>query len=112
MALKTETALLTGLATAAVVVAVYQHNLPPAAQVRASAPGNPHVASSRRQAAIIAAGVVGAISILAKDPTVFVIGGATLIALDVTHRAANATDHTTGKIPQPAPDATAAPTGQ
>lgn len=111
MALKQENALLTGLAVAAVVVAVYQHNMPSVAAVRGSQPDNKHVAASRRQAAIITGGIVGAISLLAKDPTVFVIGGSTLIALDITQRMANATDHKTGKVPSVAPDATAAPTG-
>lgn len=111
--LKTEDALITGLATAAVVIAVYQHNLPAVAQVRASAPNNKHVESSRKQAAIISLGVVSGIALIARDPTVFVIGGSVLIGADLAHRLANATDQKSGKIltPDTTGDATAAPTG-
>jgi hypothetical protein len=109
MALKQEDALLTGLATAAVVYAVYQTHLPTVAGVRASKPGNKAVEASRKQATVIAVGVVAGISLLARSPTVFVIGGAMVIGLDVVHRMANATDNTTGKVVDAGTDATAAP---
>lgn len=110
MALKQQDALLTGLATAAVVITIYQHNMPAVAQVRASKPGNQHVSASRQQAAIIGVVIVAGISWLAKDPTVWVVAGTTLVALDISQRMANATDNVSGKIPAAAPDATAAPT--
>lgn len=109
MALKQEDALITGLATAAVVYAVYQTHLPTVAGARASQAGNKHLAASRKTATIIAAGVVAGISLLAKSPTIFLIGGGTLILLDISHRLANATDNVSGQIPTTAPDATAAP---
>jgi hypothetical protein len=109
--LKQEDALVTAAATAALVYAVYQTHLPTVAGARASDAANPHLSASRKSATIIAAGVVGAISLLAKSPTVFLIGGGTLVALDFVHRAANATDKTSGQIPPAGPDATAAPIG-
>jgi hypothetical protein len=112
VALKQQDALITGLATAAIVIAVYQQHMPGVASEKASAPGNVHIGSARHSAALTAAAVVGGVSILAHDPTVFVIGGSVLIALDVAHRAANATDNQSGKIPMPSTDQTAAPTGQ
>jgi hypothetical protein len=114
MPLKQEDALITGLATLAVVGAVYQLHLPTVAGARASdngpgAAGNVHLSSARKSASIIAVGVVAAISLLSKSPTVFLIGGAGVIAFDFSHRLANATDKQSGQIPTVAPDATAAP---
>jgi hypothetical protein len=98
MAMKAEQSLIVGLATAAVVYGVYQTNLPTTAAVRASTPDNQHVDSSRKAATWEAAAVVAGISLIAHDPTVFVIGGALVIMLDFTHRHANAVDNVTGKI--------------
>ena len=98
MALKAENSLMVGLATAAVVYGVYQVNLPTTASVRASSPNNQHVDTSRKAATWEAAAIVAGISLIAHDPTVFVIGGAVLIALDFSHRHANATDNVSGKI--------------
>lgn len=99
--LKQENALITGLATAAVVFAVYQTHMPTVAGVRASAPGNKHIDASRKGSAIIATGMVAAISLIARDPTVFLIGGGAVIAADLAHRLANATDNQSGKLPGP-----------
>jgi hypothetical protein len=98
MAMKAESSLIIGLATAAVVYGIYQVNLPTTAAVRASEPNNQHIESSRKAATWEAAAIVGGVSLLAHDPTVFVIGGAVLVLMDFTHRAANATDNVSGKI--------------
>lgn len=98
MALKADSSILIGLATAAVVYGIYQVNLPTTAAVRASTPNNQHVAASRKAATWEAAAVVGGIAVLAHDPTVFVIGGAVLVLMDFSHRAANATDNVSGQI--------------
>lgn len=87
--LKPEVSLGVGLATAALVYATYNGALPSVADVRVAKPGNPDVDASRKLAAWTSAGIVGAVSLMAKDPTVFVIGGAMVIALDWWHRHAN-----------------------
>jgi xanthine dehydrogenase iron-sulfur cluster and FAD-binding subunit A len=102
MALKQEHALLIGLATAAAVYGVFQIHLPPVASVRASQANNKHVDTSRKSATITSAALVAIIGLLAHDPTVFVIGGVTTIALDTTHRVANATDSQSGQVPNAA----------
>jgi hypothetical protein len=98
MALKADTSLIVGLATAALAFGIYQINLPTTAAVRASEPNNQHVDSSRKMATWEAAAAVAGVSLLAHDPTVFVIGGAVVVFLDFSHRAANSTDNVTGKI--------------
>ena len=98
MALKPENSLVIGLATAALVYGIYTVNLPNTASVRASKANNQHIDSARKTATWEAAGIVAGVAILAHDPTVFVIGGATLIAIDFAHRIANSTDSVTGQI--------------
>lgn len=111
MALKQEDALLTGLGVAAVVLGITAVHMPTVAAARASAPGNKHMDGARKSNVWIAAGVVVLASLLAKDPTVFVIGGTVVIAVDITHRLANATDNQSGKVvtssPAPADAVTA-----
>jgi 4-amino-4-deoxy-L-arabinose transferase-like glycosyltransferase len=107
--LKQEDALLTGLGVAAVVGAIYAVHVPTVAASRASAPGNMHIESARKSADWIAAGVVVGAALLAKDPTVFVIGGVVVIALSFAHRIANVTSNQTGQVPSASSAAPASP---
>jgi hypothetical protein len=108
MALRPETSLTVGLATAALVWAVYQMHMPTTADTRATTPNNAAINSSRQVSTWTAAGIVAAVSLLSHDPTVFVIGGAMVVALDFTHRAADATSPSTNSIAVPAQPVTAA----
>lgn len=96
--LKPEVSLGVGLATAALVYATYNGALPSVADVRVAKPNNPDVGAARRLAAWTSAGVVGAVSLMAKDPTVFVIGGAMVIALDWWHRYSDQVNPMIGKV--------------
>lgn len=95
MALKPEASLPIALATAAIVWAVYAGALPTSAAVRSSTAANPHLDSARRTATVESIFVVSVISLLAKDPTVFLVGGIMVIIQDGTHRHANAVDKNT-----------------
>ena len=46
----------------------------------------------------ISAAVVAGISLLAADPTIFIVGGAMVITMDVTHRHANTVNPATNKM--------------
>jgi hypothetical protein len=98
MSLKPETSLTVGLATAALVWAIYQSHMPALADVRAANPNNTAVESTRKVATWEAAGIVAAISLIAHDPTVFVIGGAMVVILDFSHRSANVTSPATNQV--------------
>lgn len=87
-----EASLGVGLGTAAIVWAIYQGHLPSIAEVRVSANADADLAGSERTASWIAAGFVGGIAWIAKDPTVLVIGGVTLLALSWAHKHANQHD--------------------
>jgi hypothetical protein len=96
--LKPEGSLMAGLATAAMVYGTYTFSLPNGAAMHATDPQDLNIEAGRRKAAIQSAAVVGVVSLLAKDKTIFVLGGLMLIALDWHARIANAASPQTGKV--------------
>lgn len=99
--LKPEISLPVGLATAALVWAIFQTHLPNVTDVRASKPHNDTLDASRKMATWEAAGIVAGVSLIAHDPTVFIIGGTMVAVLDFTHRHANAVSPSTNKVAIP-----------
>jgi hypothetical protein len=99
MALRPEVSLPTALATAAIVFVTYDHALPSIADSRCGGMNDDHLSSCEKQAAWTSAAIVGGISLIAKDPNVFIIGGAMIIALSWWHRHANAVNPDSGMIP-------------
>lgn len=97
MPLKPEVSIPVGLATAAVVYGVYQNATPTIADIRAGSPQDETIDGTRKMAAWTAAAAVAGISLIAKDPTVFIIGGSMVVVLDWWHRHANAVNPDTGK---------------
>lgn len=95
--LKPEGSLVASLATITAVYAIYQYGVPSIADVRTAAPGNGDIDSAERSAAWMAAGVVAGVSLLAKDPTIFILGGATIIGLSWWTRHANMVNPEIGK---------------
>ena len=98
MALKPDVSLTVSLATGAVVWAVYMNALPTLPDVRSEKANDPEIDGSRKAAAWTSAGVVGAISLIAKDPTVFILGGAMVVVADWWYRHANARSPEIGGI--------------
>lgn len=99
--LKRETSLAVGLATAALVWGVYNGALPSVAATRATPANDGHLSSTERAATWTAGAVVAGVSLIAKDPTVFIMGGSMVVALAWWHRHANATDPTMGSAVLP-----------
>lgn len=79
--LKPEVSIGVGLATAAVVYGVYSTAVPSIADTRSLPPNTTDIVAAERSAAWMSAAVVGAISLIAKDPTVFILGGSMVVAL-------------------------------
>jgi hypothetical protein len=98
MALRPEVSLPVALATAAIVYVTYDHALPSIADSRVGGCNDAHLATSERQAAWTSAAIVGGISLIAKDPNVFIIGGTMIVALSWWHRHANAVNPDTGSM--------------
>lgn len=90
--LKPEASLMTSLAVGAVVYSVYANATPPMADTRSLPGGNRDIQRAERTATWTSAGIVAAISLLAKDPTVFVIGGAITIGMAWWHRHSDLVD--------------------
>ena len=97
MSLKPEVSIPVGLATAALVYSVYANATPSITEIRAAKPNDADVAASRKLAAWTSAGIVGGVSLIAKDPTIFIIGGTMVVVLDWWHRHANLVNPLVGK---------------
>lgn len=97
MGLKPEVSISTGLALGALVWTIYNRALPADVDVRVAQPNDADVEASRRKAAYTAAAVVSGVSLIAKDATVFILGGAMVIAVDWWARHSNAVNPEMGK---------------
>lgn len=99
--LKPEGSIVAGLATAALVYGVYQMDLPPMAVVGATEAHDANIESARKKAAWTTAAMVAGVSLLARDKTIFILGGGILVILDWHARHANAVHPATGEIVNP-----------
>ena len=106
--MKAETSIVAGVSVAALVYAIYANATPTIADIRVAKPKDADIEASRKLAAWTSAGVVAAVSLIAKDGTIFTMGGAMIIALDWWHRHANEVTPLTGRAT--APDMVAAET--
>lgn len=79
MALKPEISIGAGLAVATLVYAIHTNATPSRADVRSLPEGNSDVEAEERKATWQAAGIVAGISLIARDPVIFIIGGTMVI---------------------------------
>jgi hypothetical protein len=98
MALKPEAAIMTGLATGAIVLAFHSQATPTQADIQALPAGLKDVDESERKATFMSAGAVAVISLLTKDPTVFFIGSAVTVGMAFWTRHSNFKDPSSGVI--------------
>lgn len=96
--LKPESSVTLGATTAALVYGVYTFSTPATAVIHATQANDDNIERGRKKAAWTSVAVVAAISLLTKDKTVFVMGGAMVVALDWHTRHANAVSPETGKL--------------
>lgn len=101
MALKPEGSIMAGLACGAVVYGIHANANPTMSDIRSLDKGNADVAKSERAATALSAAVVAGISLIAKDPTIFVIGGVITVAMAWWTRHANTVNPTTGVATTP-----------
>src|SRR5687767_5325067 len=101
MALKPEAGVLAGLAVGTVVFAIHQNATPTQADIQALPAGTPDIDVAERKATWISAGVVSGISLLAKDPTIFLIGSAATIAMALWTRNSNWAESIGGRYLSP-----------
>ncbi|MYR11937.1 hypothetical protein GTY62_15255 [Streptomyces sp. SID724] len=101
MALKPDAGVLAGLAVGTVVFAIHSNATPPQADIQALPAGTPDIDVAERKATWISAGVVAGISLLAKDPTIFLIGSAATIAMALWTRNSNWAESVGGRYLSP-----------
>jgi hypothetical protein len=102
---KPEDSIVAGLATVALVYAVYQNDLGPASSVQATPANHPTLETSRKKAGYTALIMVAGVSLLARDPNIVILGGAAIIAMELHYRHAIMADPDTGQITAPGPSA-------
>lgn len=98
MALKPEASIMSGLAVAGVVFAVHSNFTPTQADMQGLPAGTKDVDQAERKATWVSVGIVSGISLLAKDPTIFVIGSAATVAMAFFSRHAIWTETKTGLL--------------
>jgi len=96
--LKPEGSLISGIATGALVYGIYQMNLGNLASVHTTQAGDGNARAARKKAAIEAVTAVAAISLLAKDVNIFILGGGIAILLDWHARHAIESHPETGQL--------------
>lgn len=96
--LKPDTSVMVGISTAALVGFIYNYGVPNVATIHATATQDHNVEAGRKKAVWTASAAVAALALMTRDKTVFVIGGASVIAFDWHARLANAADPADGKI--------------
>lgn len=87
----------TGLAVGVVAYGVFQAHMPAVCDVRTVDPGNRDVHAAMKSAGWQAAAATAAISLIARDATVFILGGAVTVALMWSYTHANTVNPSTGK---------------
>jgi hypothetical protein len=106
MALEPSASIGTGLAVAGVVYAIHSNMTPTTADIQALPAGNKDVDKAEKKATWLGIGIVSGISLLAKDPTIFVLGSFAVIGMAFVTRHANWTETATGML-NPMPGQTA-----
>lgn len=105
--MKPEVSIPVALATGAVVVAVYSFMQPSAADQRTVHPNSDQekmLASTEQNALLVSIGVCGGISLIARDPAPFWVGGLVAVALSWSGRFARNVDPATNALPGAGPN--------
>lgn len=101
MALKPDAGVLAGLAVMTVVFALHQQATPSQADIQALPAGTPDIDKAERKATWMSAGTVAAISLMAKDPTIFVMGSAAVVGMALWTRHSNWAESIGGRYLSP-----------
>jgi hypothetical protein len=101
--LKPEGSIVAGIATVGLVYGLYQLNVGPMSQAQATPANHPVLESSRKKAGIQAFIVVAALTLIARDMNIGILGGGTIIAMEVAYRHGIMAHPESGKIENPNP---------
>jgi hypothetical protein len=93
-----------GLATVGLVYGMYQLDCGPVSMAQATPTGGAEARSlsvSRRKAGWTSLVAVAGIALMARDPNIVILGGATIIAMEAHYRHAIMADHESGQLVAP-----------
>src|SRR5256885_10239341 len=103
-----EGSLMLGAATVGLVYGIYQLDVGPVSVAQATPVHDPMsnaLKASRKKAGYTALIAVAGVALMARDPHIVMLGGATIIAMEAHYRHAIMADHETGKLVAPSPSA-------
>lgn len=107
--LKPEGSTVAGLATVGAVFAVYQLNVGNVVQAHATEANHPALETSRKKAGYTALALVAALTLITKDANVGILGGGTIIAMELAFRHGIMANPMSGKMENPNPQAAYTP---
>lgn len=87
--MKPEYSVVSGLAVGGLVVAIHANATPTMADIQSLPAGQPEIAQQEKKATWMCVGIVSIVSLLAKDPTIFVIGALTTAGMSLATKHAN-----------------------
>ena len=103
--LKPEASTVAGLATVGTVFAIYQLNLGSVATATATESNHPVLNSSKKKAGYTALLAVAALTLITKDANIGILGGGTIIAMELSFRTGIMQNPSTLKLDNPSPGA-------
>lgn len=103
--LKPEASVTAGVATIVAVYGIYQLNVGPVALAHATDANHPAMITSRKKAGYMALTLVAALVLVTKDANIGILGGGTIIGMELAYRHGIMADPMTGKIQNPNPNA-------
>lgn len=101
--LNPSTSTMAGLATIGAVFAVYQLNVGSVAQATATDANHPIMDSSKKKAGLTALAIVSALTLITKDANVGILGGGSIIAMELAYRVGIMSDPQSLKMQNPNP---------
>lgn len=99
--LKPSDSVVMSAATVGGVVAIYELHIGSVAQAHATDANHPANESSRKKAGLIALAAVAGFTLITKDANIGILGGATIIAMEISYRHAIMTSPLTGQVQPP-----------
>lgn len=96
--LRPDTSVMLGIANGALVLSIYNHNLPNAASVRVADSHDHDIEQARKMSAWTSAGILGFMFLLTRDRNSFLIGGLVLASVDLIVKHSNGLNPMTGKL--------------
>lgn len=101
--LKPEGSITAGIATAGLVYAIYQMDVGPVSQVQMTDANHPSLETSRKKAGYTSFIAVAALTLIARDTNIGVLGFLSIIAMEAHYRHAIMADAITGIMQPPSP---------